>query len=335
FGTGKSHFAKVAGHLLADTPVGGDTARGLFAQLLHAGKPDDERVRELVQEAATYKLKAHLVAFDIQAQHVAGPDGGSAAVTFLRAFYSSLGLSTVLAFAERELELQAAGAYDRFPELAHESLELALNELLAPNVEGVVDRMLRWLDAREKAEGAPQRLVFVADEVGAWAGRDLQRIEQLRALVETVATRGRGKIWLLVTSQERLSAVVQNAPFGDAGTAQQYQQRLEARFPVNVHLESSGIGTVIEDRVLRKRPKARPELERLWAAHEGQLADIAEPPGLEMGGSYPRPDRERFVADYPFLPYQLPAAADIFSGIRGVKVSSGARSMIRVAFDAL
>ncbi len=114
FGTGKSHFAKVAGHLLADTPVGGDTARGLFAQLLHAGKPDDERVRELVQEAATYKLKAHLVAFDIQAQHVAGPDGGSAAVTFLRAFYSSLGLSTVLAFAERELELQAAGAYDRF-----------------------------------------------------------------------------------------------------------------------------------------------------------------------------------------------------------------------------
>ena len=38
--------------------------------------------------------------------------------------------------------------------------------------------------------------------------------------------------------------------------------------------------------------------------------------------------------DYPFLPYQLPLAADIFGAMRGVKVSSGARSMLKVAFDA-
>ena len=374
FGTGKSHFAKIAGHLLADTPVGGDTARGLFTRLLHPGRPDDEHLRELLQEAATYRLRAHLVAFDIQTQHVSGADADNAGLTFLRAFYRSLGLSTVLAFAERELDLQAAGLYERFlhlyeeragapwseekdllassnlfaeclaelmpdryrsTELAHESLQLALDQLHALNIAGVVDRMLRWLEAREQEGDGPLRLVFVADEVGAWAGGDLQRIEQLRSLVETVASRGKGRIWLIVTSQEKLSAVVQNAPFADDGTAQQYQQRLEARFPVNVHLESSGVGTVIEDRILRKRPKARPELERLFGEREGQLADIAEPPGLEMGGNYPRPERDRFVADYPFLPYQLPAAADIFGGMRGVKVSSGARSMIRVAFDAL
>ena len=38
--------------------------------------------------------------------------------------------------------------------------------------------------------------------------------------------------------------------------------------------------------------------------------------------------------DYPFLPYQLPLAADIFGAMRGVKVSSGARSMLKVAFEA-
>src|SRR5207244_6726051 len=32
FGSGKSHFAKIAGHLLADTPVAGETARSLFAR---------------------------------------------------------------------------------------------------------------------------------------------------------------------------------------------------------------------------------------------------------------------------------------------------------------
>lgn len=374
FGTGKSHFAKIAGHLLADTPLGSDTARGLFAQLLHPGRPDDERLRELLQEAATYGLKAHLVPFDIQAQHVRAGEADDAGLTFLRAFYASLGLSTVLAFAERELELQAAGLYDRFlslyeeragapwaedkdltassslfaeclaelqperyrsAELAHGSLQLALDELHGLNIAGVVDRMLRWLETRERELGSPLRLVFVADEVGAWVGRDLQRIEQLRSLVETVASRGKGRIWLIVTSQEKLSAVVQNAPFADGGTAQQYQQRLEARFPVNVHLESSGVGTVIEERILRKRPAARPELERLFARSEGQLADVAEPPGLELGGNYPRVEQDRFVADYPFLPYQLAAAADVFGDIRGVRVNPGARSMIRVAFDAL
>ena len=38
--------------------------------------------------------------------------------------------------------------------------------------------------------------------------------------------------------------------------------------------------------------------------------------------------------DYPFLPYQLPMAADIFGAMRGVKVSAGARSMLKVAFEA-
>src|SRR6266511_6352495 len=41
FGSGKSHFAKLAGHLLADTDLGGETARELFSHLLHPGRPAD------------------------------------------------------------------------------------------------------------------------------------------------------------------------------------------------------------------------------------------------------------------------------------------------------
>jgi hypothetical protein len=373
FGSGKSHFAKLAGHLLADTPVGDDTARALFASLLHSGRPSDERLRGLLQEARTYRLACHLVPFDITALHSAAAER-NVGLTFLLAFNQSLGLSSVIPFAERELELQAAGCYDGFvalyerksgvpwaedqdvttssalfaeclaellpqryatPELAHQSLEFALRDLGNLTIEGVIDRLMRWLDARQRQAGRdPQRLVFVADEVGAWAGRDQKRIEQFRSFVENLSVRGRGRIWLMVTSQEKLSAVVQNADIADAKSAQDLLQRLEARFNLNIHLESSEVGTVIQDRILRKKPTAAPALERLWGDHQQQVADIAEPPGLELGAVYPRGDCTGFVKHYPFLPYQVAAAADIFGGMRGIKVSSGARSMIKVVFDA-
>ncbi|MBI3978332.1 MAG: BREX system P-loop protein BrxC, partial [Chloroflexi bacterium] len=374
FGSGKSHFAKLAGHLLADTRIGSDSARSLFARLLHAGRRDDEHIRELFQQAATYKLSCHLVLFDITALHSAAADR-NVGLTFLRAFYDSLGLSGVIAFAERELELHAAGRYEaflrlyedktgvpwdedkdltiasprfaeclaellpnRFPttDLAHRSLDLALQDVANLNIDGVVDKLLQWLKQRQKQgdDKAVQRLVFVADEVGAWAGRNRDRIEQVRSLVETIANKADGRIWLIATSQEKLSAVVQNAPIADEREARDLLQRLEARFQTNVHLESSEVGTVIEDRVLRKKPTIRPALEALWTASQQQLRDVAESPGLELGANYPRADRDAFVRDYPFLPYQIQAAADIFGSMRGVKVSSGARSMIRVVFDA-
>jgi len=376
FGSGKSHFAKLAGHLLADTDTGGgEGAREVFSRHLHADRQYDQRLRELFQEARNYRLVCHLVPFDITALHT-GAAERNVGLTFLRAFYESLGLSKVIAFAEKELELQQAGKFDEFQvlfedkagapwneekdlasssvlvaeclaelmtdryltvELAHHSLELAMAEAEGHlSIDGVADRLLRWVDSLAKQSGAPQpRLLFVADEVGAWAGRNQERIEQVRSLIETLGTKGQGRIWMIAASQERLSAVVQNASIADSRASDQLLQRLEARFHRNVHLESSEVGTVIEDRILRKLPTTRTVLEACWTKHEPQIRDVAEPPGLELGANYPRADREPFVRDYPFLPYQLTAAADIFGGMRGVRISSGARSMIGVAFDAL
>ena len=373
FGSGKSHFAKLAGHVLADTPVEGDSARELFGRLLHTGRPSDERVQEILQEANNYRVDCHLVAFDITAQHSAAAER-NVGLTFLRTFYDSLNLSRLIPFAEHEMELRDAGLHERLLELyrdktasnweddrdltsssprfaeclaellpgrfqtsdlAHRSLELGFAAAANMSITDIVDRLVRWLEARQKASSKySQRLLFVADEVGAWAGRDMKRIEQLRALMETVATRGEGQIWLMVTSQERLSAVVSSVDVPDQKAAQDLLQRLEARFPVNIHLESSEVGMVIEDRILRKKPGARPSLETMWTQHQQTITDFAQAPGLELGATYPKAERELYVKSYPFLPYQLPAAADIFGGMRGVKVSAGARSMIKVAFDA-
>ncbi len=212
FGSGKSHFAKIAGHLLADSEVDGtgETARSMFRRLLRQGKPADDTVAELLQQASTYQLDFHLVAFDIQAFH-ADVANHNVGLTFLRAFYSSLGLSDVVAFAERELELQRAGKYVAFltlyeekfgrpwaddrdatmydlelaaclaelmperyssQELAQKSLEISLQDYANLNIDGVVDRLKRWLEQQSTASGRPKRLIFVADEVGAWAGSE-------------------------------------------------------------------------------------------------------------------------------------------------------------------
>ena len=371
FGSGKSHFAKVLGHLVANTPTEAGSARELFERHLRPSRPSDDRVAGLLQEATTYRLTAQLVPFDITALQ-AGPTENVGQV-FLRAFQRQVGLSSLSAFAEREMDLQAAGKYDafvqlyetkakqpwardrdlglvsptfaaclaellpdRYPtiEMAHQSLELALGQLGALTIADVVTRMVRWLDDRQGTAKDRRVLFFVADEVGAWAGRNLERIEQVRTLVEQFAQRGDGRLWLLATSQEKLSDVVQNTSALDARVTQEFIQRLEARFGVNVYLESREVGVVIEDRILRKRPKSVPELEELWTANSARLQDIAESPGLELGGAYPTPSRERFVRDYPFLPYQLPLASDIFGAMRGVKISNGARSMLKVAFEA-
>src|SRR5260221_2192553 len=308
------------------------------------------------------------------AQHTAAADR-NVGLTFLRTFYQSLELSSILPIAQAELELQHSGKSDtfkalyasrgnnipweqdrdittctplfaqclaellpqRYPtaDLALKSIEVGL--LYSEGQVGIDDAvtlLLRWLDEQQQAirnQGA-LRLIFVADEVGAWAGRNLDRIEQLRAFVEALGRLGQGRIWLLVTSQEKLSDVLADQESNRVNS--RLLERLEARFRVNVHLDSSEVSTVIAERILPKKATAHEPLMNLWQQAQQTLLDIAAPPGLEMGGNYPKPESHLFVKDYPFLPYQLPAAADLFGRMRGVKVSSGARSMIKVAFDA-
>src|SRR3989442_14013043 len=79
-------------------------------------------------------------------------------------------------------------------------------------------------------------LLFVVDEVGQFVARDVQKMLDLQAVVQNFGTKGRGKQWVVVTSQEKLNELVSGLDDKKIELA-----RLLHRLPLHVHLEPSDI----------------------------------------------------------------------------------------------
>ena len=110
------------------------------------------------------------------------------------------------------------------------------------------------------ARRRPQKnLVFVVDEVGQFVARDVQKMLDLQAAVQSIGRIGRGKIWVVVTSQEKLTELV-----GGLDDKRVELARLMDRFPLQVHLEPSDISEVTSKRVLAKNAAALDTLRELF-----------------------------------------------------------------------
>ena len=115
FGSGKSHFSKILGHLVANTLTHDGSTMDVFATRLQPGKPAQDRLAELLQEARNYGLGGIVVPFDIAAFRGSGTEPPERIA--LKAFFHAQGFSYLVAFAEREMQLREAGLYDAFLQL--------------------------------------------------------------------------------------------------------------------------------------------------------------------------------------------------------------------------
>jgi hypothetical protein len=193
--------------------------------------------------------------------------------------------------------------------------------------ESIANELVAWVDLQKPSGGKSQHLIFVIDEMGTFIGDSNDRIGELNSLAEMIGNKGKGKVWLVVTSQQDLEKVVDRTNFQPALVG-----RLNARFELKPHLISDEINKVVSERILKKRPSEESGLVTLYAKHEGHIADLAD---IKASRRLATITERSFVDAYPFLPHQVRLAQDIFEALSGFRISGGVRSMIAVVMEAL
>src|SRR3954468_13157752 len=132
---------------------------------------------------------------------------------------------------------------------------------ITPN--DLADRCLELMARRRPGKS----LVFVVDEVGQFVARDVQKMLDLQAVVQSLGRVGRGKMWLIVTSQEKLTELV-----GGLDDKRVELARLMDRFPLQVHLEPSDISEVTSRRILTKNSAGERLLREQFEKYRGRMS---------------------------------------------------------------
>ena len=358
FGSGKSSFAKMLGLSIENRPVAGELAGARFAQ-----RTSDTKLQVLLKKI-TEKIPTHAVIFDVSTDR--GIRSGNQTLTEIMygLFLQSLGYAKDLDLSELEIGLEENKTLDVFEkeykrifkkEWSAEKGKVAFALSEASRVLNSLDPATypmadSWVKAvKNKADISPgklaeratelmkrrrpnQSLMFVVDEVGQFVARDVQKMLDLQAIVQNLGTKGRGKHWVVVTSQEKLGELVSGLDDKKIELA-----RLMDRFPLQVHLEPSDISEVTSRRVLSKNAAGQAELGRVFDEHRGRLTESVR---LTADIKLPEITRDGFIELYPLLPYQIDLIIQIVSGLRtqggaSKHVGGANRTIIKLAQQLL
>lgn len=364
FGAGKSSFAKILGYVLENRPLNGTHAAALFAE--RAADPAIHALLKAINEQVPTKA----IIFDVSTDQVVTDASEQLTDIVYRVLLRELGYATDREIAELEIELEGQDRLGKFEETFEEIFDgrkwddvkhftatarnhasRVLHELdsdLYPNADSwartttevevsanfVAKRAYEL--ARRRADG--RALVFIIDEVGQYVARSTQKMLDLQGLVQALGREGKnraadwkGQVWLMVTSQERLSEVVDNLEGKQIELA-----RLQDRFPVRVDLAPEDIREVTAERVLKKTVSADKQLRELYSNHKGKLQE-----GTRLTGPAVAPlDDRSFAQLYPFLPYHIDLLIKIVAGLRTQRgaskhVGGANRTIIKLAQQAL
>lgn len=329
FGSGKSSWAKVLGYLLWNPTVLGQPAMQRFLGRTHA--PTLQALLNTIHaQTPTLSVLLNLAT----GSNVVAKEGESVVLPVYRALLDRLGYSRNFTLAELEYTLEGDGKLEefeaafadivgqpwqerRFTALAKRDAMRALDavygggsglpkwalELDAPDIDA------DWFAARalellQRRGSGSQRLVFVVDEAGQYVARSVQRMLDLQGLAEAFQ-KLRGRLWLVVTSQEKLNDVVDSLESKQVELA-----RAQARFPLRVDLLPSDIDEVTGKRVLDKTDDGQRAVRAVISPHRNKLTAnvrLASPTRLA------EPGEDELVRLYPLLPYQIQLLIDAVS----------------------
>lgn len=313
YGSGKSHLVRVLQHLWADTALpNGASARGL------ANLP--QSIRDQLIELTTIGKRDGVAPWS--AAGALDKSGDSLNAIFLAVVLGAAGLPSRVGPAQVALWLASNGNLDAvrshveanggdfIEEISEYHIStrladaiLAADPSFASNGADVRKALrsqfppeARALSTAETVSllrkvlqyvggGVIPATLIVLDEVQEYINSGDGHSAEVRYLVESVSRELDGRVLLVATGQQELTA--------DATLA-----KIQDRFTVKVVLKNQDVDAVVRRVLLNKEPAERPTLEKT-------LADVAGPISRQLVGSkiqHTAQDDNDLVDDYPLLP---------------------------------
>lgn len=359
FGSGKSHFLKILSYLLDGKAVAGKTPFEYFRD-----KITDEALLDVMSRIEFKSSDALL--FNVGSEAGANAARGSKESIIeiiLRIFNEHLGYSNTLWVADFERQLASDQKYDIFcskiEELYNEKWQdfrskfrLRYAKIIAALCEiGYEQETADFLvkSAQKefsisavqlgelvaeycKSKGSDYRLIFLIDEVGQYIGTDNNLMLDLQNAVEEIGAASMGQAWVVVTSQEKITAVTNMTNTKDFS-------KIQGRFDTRINLSSSNTDEVLKRRLLEKTETATKTIETLYEPSEQLIRNRLsfDKDKTQYRSGY-RSTTE-FVETYPFVPYQVELLQAILEkiGIHGEGssyASKGERSLLKAFQEA-
>jgi hypothetical protein len=358
FGSGKSHYLKVLSYLMGNRTLKYDGQTKRTADFFET-KIKDPMFYADIKRAVAFPTDVVLFNIETKSDHANSRDAIlSVLLRMLNELQGYAGHPPHIAHMERHLDergklatfheafLAATGktwhaerdAFDFYRDemigalskALGQSVEASTNwyEKAEANFSLTVENFCLWVKEYLDSKGPDHRLLFFADEVGAFIGQNSQLMLNLQTITETLGTTCGGRAWIIVTSQEDIDTVI-----GEMSRSRVNDfSRITARFTTRMSLSSANVDEVIRARLLAKRDVATTFLEALYT-EKGDIIRNQLTFGATKMSMKSYVDAADFAATYPFIPYQFQLLQKIFEAIRkagatGMHLARGERSLL-------
>lgn len=357
FGSGKSHLLKMLALLVENREIDGATTLDLF--LPKCG--NNEILRGDLKRAVAIPSKSILFNIDQKADVISKNQIDALLTVFVKVFDEMCGYygkQAYIAQFERELDRD-----DLFKPFMHEfeavagkpwdwgrsrptrvsaQADEAYNRVTGQKQTDVLDKYRQdySLSIEDFAENVNAyieqqhqdfRLNFFVDEVGQYIADNVKLMTNLQTIAESLATKCRGRAWVIVTAQEDMGTVV-----GEMGKQQGNDfTKIQARFANRMKLTSADVAEVIQKRLLTKTEDGTQLLSDIYHTQSNNFKTLFD---FSDGSHTYRnfQDREHFIQSYPFIPYQFALFQSAIQNLsqhnafEGKHSSVGERSMLGV-----
>jgi hypothetical protein len=360
FGSGKSHLLKMLALLLENREIDGAHALDLFLPKC-AG---NEILRGDLKRAVAIPSKSILFNIDQKADVISKTQIDALVAVFVKVFDEMCGYYGKQGhIAQFERDMDSRGLYMDFKAayqaasgkewqkgreqalLESQSIAKAYAKITGEpessaigildkyrsqyrvSIEDFAEQVKAYLDR----QSPDFRLNFFVDEVGQYIAENVKLMTNLQTIAESLATKCRGRAWVIVTAQEDMNTVV-----GEMSRQQSNDfSKIQARFANRMKLTSADVAEVIQKRLLMKNDdgvRVLSDIHHSQANNFKTLFDFAD--GSQTYRNFQ--DRDHFIHCYPYIPYQFALFQSAIQNLsqhnafEGKHSSVGERSMLGV-----